>query len=86
MAGLPGSNSAAAGVFAQPRGEAVIADPDAEIRLQRAEAEIEQHGLRDLPPAAPDDRGRSRSARRAGSWRNHALAGKARSSDSSRFW
>ena len=32
-------------MFAQPRGEAAIADPDAEIRLQRAEAEIEQDGF-----------------------------------------
>ena len=45
MAGLPGSNRAAAGIFAQPRGEALIADPDAEIRLQRAETEIEQDGF-----------------------------------------
>ena len=44
MAGLPRLEQAAAGVFAQPHGEAVIADADAEIGLQRAEAEIEQDG------------------------------------------
>ena len=43
--GIAGLEQTAAGVFAQPRGEAVIADPDAEIRLQRAEAEIEQCGF-----------------------------------------
>ena len=45
MAGLPGVEHGAAGVFAQPRGEAAIVDADAEIRLQRAEAEIEQSGV-----------------------------------------
>jgi hypothetical protein len=43
--GIAGLEQAAAGVFAQPRCESVIADPDAEIRLQRAEAEIEQDGF-----------------------------------------
>ena len=32
-------------MFAQPRGEAAIADAHTEIRLQRAEAEIEQDGI-----------------------------------------
>ena len=43
--GIAGVEHGAAGVFAQPRGEAAIVDADAEIRLQRAEAEIEQSGV-----------------------------------------
>src|SRR6266545_6634342 len=43
--GIAGLEYVAADMFAQPRSEAVIADPDAEIRLQRAETEIEQYGF-----------------------------------------
>jgi hypothetical protein len=44
MAGLPGSYGAA-GVLTQSRGEDGIADPDAEICLQRGKTEIEQNGI-----------------------------------------
>ena len=42
--GIAGLEHRAADMFAQPRCEIAIADADAEIRLQRAETEIEQNG------------------------------------------
>src|SRR5882672_3028638 len=42
---IAGFEYGAAGVFAQPPLEIAIADTDTEIRLQRAETEIEQNGL-----------------------------------------
>ena len=44
IAGLPCSNTGAAGKLAQPRSQVRVADAHAEIRLQRSEAEIEQDG------------------------------------------
>ena len=45
MAGLPGSNTARPACSRSRAARSSIADPDAEIRLQRAEAEIEQDGF-----------------------------------------
>jgi len=45
MAGLPGSNRLRPAYSRSRAARLVIADPDAEIRLQRAETEIEQDGF-----------------------------------------
>ena len=76
----------AAAEFAQPRGEIGVADAHAEIRLQRAEAEIEQDGFAILRPQrlviGADFRQRVAAVHRA----IVSTAGTARSVGSSLIW
>ena len=58
--GIAGLEDRPAGVFGAARSELAVGDADAEIRLQRAEAEIEQDGFAIFLAQRLRDRGRAR--------------------------